>query len=269
MDKWVPSSIPVQGQSGYATGEEFNLNANQSRLKIEFRSPSPAGSVRIYYENDFSNTTDQSFDYNLRYFYVQVANIFVGWGDSLAVDVDARAETLDLQGPNGAVRRKHALVRYFLLVSHKAEQVAWLGVSIEQPDSELPSSISGARSVLPDAVVAARLEGPRGHLQASGIVRDIGFQNQTTGVGQQVLGWAVSVTGSVGIPGAGKDHASVQLNYGQGVGYYIADTGAGGYDAALNSNGQLNAIPLFGGFLAYTHHWSDQFWSCTSWGSCL
>jgi hypothetical protein len=221
--------------------------------------------VRVFYENDFSNTTDQSFVYNIRYMYVQVANILVGWSDSLGVDVDARAETLDLQGPNGAFKKKHALVRYFLLVNRHADSVAWVGASIEEPDSDLPTSISGARSVLPDAVMASRLEGPRGHVQAAGIVRDIGYQNPSTGVGQQVLGWGLTITGDV-VVGHDGDHASAQLNYGHGLGDYIADTSNGGYDAALNSNGQLKALPLFSGYLSYTHHWSDQFWSCASWG---
>jgi hypothetical protein len=265
QDKWVTSSIPVQGQPGYTTGEEFNIDANQSRLNLDFRSPSPLGSVRVYYENDFSNTDDQSFVYNIRYMYVQVANILVGWSDSLSVDADARAETLDLQGPNGAFKKKHALARYFVLVTRANEKVTWVGVSLEQPGSELPSSISGERSVLPDAVIASRLEGPRGHVQASAVVRDVGYQNQTTGVGQQVLGWGLTMTGDVVIAGQG-DHASVQVNYGRGIGAYIADTSGGGYDAALNSDGQLKPIPLFSGYLAYTHHWSDQFWSCASWG---
>jgi hypothetical protein len=266
QDKWVTSSIPVQGQTGYTSGEEFNVNANQSRLNLDFRSPSPLGSVRVYYENDFSNTDDQSFVYNIRYLYLQVANIFVGWGDSLAIDADARAETLDLQGPNGAFKKKHALARYFLLVTRANEQVTWVGVSLEQPGSDLPSSISGERSVLPDAVIASRLEGPRGHVQASAVVRDIGYENQSTGVGQQVLGWGLTITGDVVIAAGQGDHASVQVNYGRGIGAYVADTSSGGYDAALNSNGQLKPIPLFSGYLSYTHHWSDQFWSCASWG---
>jgi hypothetical protein len=265
QDKWVTSSIPVQGQPGYNTGEEFNVDANQSRLNLDFRSPSPLGSVRVYYENDFSNTDNQSFVYNLRYMYTQVANLLVGWSDSLMVDADARAETLDLQGPNGAVKKKHALMRYFLLVTRQKEELTWVGFSLEEPNSDLPASISGARSVLPDAVLASRLEGPRGHVQASGIVRDIGFQNQTTGVGQQVFGWGLSLTADLVIL-KGPDHASAQVTYGHGVGNYIADTSGNGYDAALNSNGQLKPLPLFSGYLAYTHHWTDQFWSCASWG---
>ncbi len=264
QDQWVTSTIPVQGQPGYATGENFNINANQSRLNLEFRSPSPLGPVRVYYENDFSDTDDQSFVYNLRYFYVQAANVLLGWSDSLMVDVDAQAETLDLQGPNGAVKRKHALVRYFFLVQRNTDQLSYFAISVEEPDSQIPSSVPGARSVLPDVVAQWRIEGKNGHVQLSGVARDLGYQDPTTGIGQNVLGWAFSATGNLKL--GDRDHFSAQLTYGHGVGYYIADTSSGTYDATLNSNGQLQAIPLFGGYVAYTHHWTDQFWSAASWG---
>jgi hypothetical protein len=265
QDQWVTSTIPVQGQSGYQTGEEFNINGNQSRLNIEFRSPSPLGSVRVYYENDFSDTDNQDFVYNLRYFYVQAANVLAGWSDSLMVDVDAQAETLDLQGPNGAVKRKHALVRWFFLVKHQGEQLTYFAASLEQPSSQLPSSVPGTpRSVLPDAVVQWRIEGKRGHFEVSGVARDIGFQNATTGVGQSVFGFALNVSGNLKL--WGKDHVSAQLTHGHGAGYYIADTSGGGYDAAMNADGHLEVIPLSSGYIAYTHHWTEQLWSATSWG---
>jgi hypothetical protein len=263
QDQWVTSSIPVQGQPGYNTGENFNINGNQSRLNIEFRSPSPVGAIRAYYENDFSDTSNQSFVYNLRYFYVQAANVLAGWSDSLMVDVDSQADTLDLQGPNGAVKRKHALLRWFFLVLYHTDLITYFAVSLEEPTSELPSSIEGARSVAPDAVLQWRTEGPHGHYQVSGVVRDIGFQNPTTGVGQAVLGWAFTTSGNLNL---GRDHISGQVTYGHGLGYYIADTSGGGYDAALNASGQLTAIPLFGGYLAYTHHWTDMLWSAASAG---
>jgi hypothetical protein len=264
QDQWVTSTIPVQGQPGYNTGENFNINGNQSRLNIEFRSPSPLGPVRAYYENDFSNTDDQSFVYNLRYFYVQAANVLGGWSDSLMVDVDAQAPTLDLQGPNGAVKRRHALVRWFFLVERGPDRIYYFAVSLEQPNSELPSSIPGARSVLPDAVLQWRIEGERGHIQLSALARDIGHQDPTTGVAQAVFGWAFSAAGNLKL--WGKDRLAGQVTYGHGLGYYIADTSGGGYDAALNSDGQLEAIPLFGGYLAFTHYWTDQLWSAASWG---
>jgi hypothetical protein len=264
QDQWVTSTIPVQGQPNYVTSENFNINANQSRLNLGFLTPSPAGPVRVYYENDFSATNDQSFAYNVRYFYVQVANVLVGWSDSLMVDVDSQAETLDLQGPNGAVKRKHALIRWFFLVQRIYGRVSYLAVSLEEPTSQLPSSIPGARSVFPDAVLQWRIESKRGHLQFSGLARAIGYQDPTTGIGQNVFGWAFSTSGNLNL--WGRDHFSAQVTYGHGAGYYIADTGRGYYDAALNPDGQLEAIPLFGGYLAYTHHWADILWSAISWG---
>jgi len=167
QDQWFPSAIPVTGEPNDLSGEQFNVNANQSRLNLDFRVLTFAGALRAYYENDFSGTTDQSFVYHIRYFYVQVANVFAGWGDSTMVDVDAQAETLDLQGPNAAVKLKHAVARYTIVLKRRREIVTTLGFALEQPNSEIPSSVGQPRSVAPDAVVNWRLEGRHGHLQLS------------------------------------------------------------------------------------------------------
>jgi hypothetical protein len=264
QDQWFPSTIPVSGQSNYASGEEFNLNANQSRLNLDFRIPTPAGALRAYYENDFSDTTGQSFVYHIRYFYVQVANVFAGWSDSTMVDVDAAAETLDLQGPNAAVKLKHAVARYTVVLKKKREILSTLGFALEQPDAQLPSSVGPSRNLLPDAVLSWRLDGHRGHLQVSGLARALGIQNSTTGAAQNVLGWAVNATGDLTL--WGRDHLSAQIAYGEGAAAYFADTAGGGYDAALNSSGQLIAIPILGTFAAFTHHWSLKFRSSISYG---
>jgi hypothetical protein len=265
QDQWYPSTIPVSGQPGYVTDEVFNVNANQSRLNLDFRIPTLYEEVlRVYYENDFSGTTDQSFVYHLRYFYAQVANIFAGWGDSTMVDVDAAAETLDLQGPNAAVKLKHAQARYTFVIRKRREIVSTLAFALEDPDSQLPSSVGTPRSALPDAVLSWRLEGGPGHLQVSGLARWIGYQDTTTGHGQSVLGWALNVTGNLNL--WGRDHLSAQIAYGEGAAAYFADTSGGGYDAALNQSGELKAVPILGTFAAVTHHWSEQFRSSLSYG---
>jgi DcaP outer membrane protein len=264
QDQWFPSTIPVAGQSNSMSGEQFNVNANQSRLNLDFRVPTVAGDLRAYYENDFSGTTDQSFVYHIRYFYVQVANVLAGWTDSTLVDVDAAAETLDPQGPNAAVKLKHAVARYTVVLNRRRGSLSTIGFAFEQPGSEIPSSIGPPRSVAPDAVVSWRLEGRRGHLQLAGLARAIGYQNSTTGAGQTVFGWAVNLTGDLSV--FGRDHLSAQIAYGHGAAAYFADTAGGGYDAALDATGQLTAVPILGTFAAYTHHWSAAFRSSVSYG---
>jgi hypothetical protein len=263
QDKWVTSSIPVEGQSGYDTNEQFNANANQSRVNLDIRATTPFGPLRVYYENDFSGTSGQSFDYHIRDFYVQVANFFVGYGNSTLLNVDAAAETLDLQGPNGAVKKRHAQARYTAFLARGSGSAATLAVSLEDPGSEIPSTLT-PRNAAPDGVVALRWEGRHGHIQLGALARSIGYQDSSTGTGQAVFGWAVSLAGDLNL--GQRDHVSGQVAGGEGAGAYFADTAGGHYDAALTPSGQLRALPIFGAFAALTHFWSDRWRSSVSYG---
>ena len=76
---FITTQIPVEGETDYGKGEHFAMHAKQTRLNLELRSPTPLGSLKIYYENDFfNNNTEPSMDYRLRHFYGQIANITVG-----------------------------------------------------------------------------------------------------------------------------------------------------------------------------------------------
>ena len=61
---FITGKMPVQGQYDYGKDETFALHAKQTRLNSELRSPTPIGSLKIYYENDFFNT-ESSMDYRL------------------------------------------------------------------------------------------------------------------------------------------------------------------------------------------------------------
>jgi hypothetical protein len=57
----------------------------------------------------------------------------------------------------------------------------------------------------------------------------------------------------------------LQLTYGEGLFRYINDDFFNN-DAAFDADGDLEAIPYFGGMFGYTHHWDEQFRSTVSYG---
>jgi hypothetical protein len=61
-----------------------------------------------------------------------------------------------------------------------------------------------------------------------------------------------------------RDHLDFQVNFGKGIGRYINDLGTiGGQDAVFDpETGNLEALPAYGGFLAYQHWWlsPDRRW---------
>ena len=55
-----------------------------------------------------------------------------------------------------------------------------------------------------------------------------------------------------------NDNLEFQLNVGRGYGRYINDLGSvGGGDGVFDSNGNLKALPVIAGYLAFQHWWND------------
>ena len=55
------------------------------------------------------------------------------------------------------------------------------------------------------------------------------------------------------------------MTYGEGVGRYLNDLSGENLDAAF-VNGELQAVPVFGAMVGYTHHWDDHWRTTVSGG---
>ncbi len=258
--QFVTSTIPVSGQPYFESPVQATATANQSDLNFEFRTPTPAGELRIVYNNDFSNPSSSAFSYTLNYFYAQVADFLVGVSNSIFVDVDSYPNTLDYAGPNALVFKRHALTSYSLSLLHDHHKHLFVQFGIEVPGSLVPASAGTPRSVAPDGTGAVRYEAPWGHLQLAALVRGIGTQSPSGEDPQTVFGWGLDLT--VGINTSGGDYFSAGVAGGQGLAAYMNDTESLPLDAAPNASGRLVALPLFGVFGGYTHQWSKH-WSST------
>lgn len=260
---FVTSTIPVTGQDFYNSGYQLNGTANQSDLNFEFLVPTPVGSLRVAYRNDFAQSDSPRFTYNLKDFYIQAANLLVGYTETGFADVDAQPSTLDYEGTNSEISYRHFLVRYVFKLLRTSHSDLLLNVAVENSGSQIPPGAGTPRSVAPDGTVSLRLEGKPGHLQLATLLRAIGSQT-TTGEAQTVFGWGVSLSGNVNLWCG--DFLSVQVAGGQGVAAYFNDTGGLGLDAAENSNGQLTALSIFGTFIGITHNWAARWSSTASYG---
>jgi DcaP outer membrane protein len=260
---FVTSSIPVSGQDFSNSGFQVTGTANQSDLNFEIRVPTPVGSLRVVYRNDFAQPSSPAFTYDLKDFYVQAANLLVGYTESAFADVDAQPATLDYEGPNSEISYRHFQVRYVLKVIHSLTSDLLLNVALENAATEISVSAGTPRSVAPAGVVSLRMEGKPGHLQLATLLRALGSQT-SSGQSQTVFGWGLSVTGNLNLWGA--DFLSLQVAGGQGVAAYFNDTGGLGLDAVDNANGQLTALSIFGTFVGFTHNWAARWNSTASYG---
>ena len=85
-----------------------------------------------------------------------------------------------------------------------------------------------------------------------------------------VFGWGLNLAGTLQVTLPWKsnvqDLLGAQLTYGEGIGRYGNDSSFFATDAAYNSQGDLEALPYFGGFIGYTHRWLPDWRSTATYG---
>jgi hypothetical protein len=262
-NKFATSGIPVAGEANNGKGQEYNLHAKQTRFNMELRTPSPFGSVRYFYENDFfGDSAGPDMQYNLRHFYGQVANVTVGQTWTTFFDPDTIPDTLDFAGPGVMSTVRQPQIRYTF---SPIPEHMHLALAIEQPKSDIGALPAGAttRNAIPDFTGHWRLEGDAGHLQIGGLARSLEWEG-AGGTGDSAFGWATNISGVLHT--RGKDSLVANLTYGDGMGRYMQDLPAGS-GAVVDATGRLNTLSGWGGFVGYRHFWSDHWRSEFTLGS--
>jgi hypothetical protein len=259
-ERFIPSSFPIPT---LASVNNTTISIRPTRMNLDFLIPVNDTSVRFFLEFDMfgsSATTPR-----LRHAYAQVKNILLGQSFSNFMDPDSGPDTLDFQGPNSQVTIRNPQLRYTLPLAEKAD----LSFSVEKASSDVafktPEFNSLPNSPTPDFAIKLRNEFTKGHIQLSGLFRDVGayLPNGKTG---SVFGWGVNLTGTVGV--VGKDTFVYQGAYGAGMERYVNDTSGLGVDAqpADAASPHLEAVPEIAIYGAYQHYWIKQLRSSAVYG---
>lgn len=262
-DAFVTSAIPVPRPHDDAGN--FTMQARQTRLSMEIRRPTIFDeSLRFYFETDLFGGGAGNYGLRLRQAYGQLGNTFAGFGWSAFADLDSLPDTLDFEGPPGAIAPRQAGIhQFFHLGAHSS-----LTIAAEQPSSEIsgylpvdpaiPVNALHGTQHMPDLVLAARTEGSWGHLQFGGVLRQLGYTDYQQS--DRVLGGGGQLSGSfkVGPSDPYSDLLMFGAAWGKGIARYLADTGGLDLDAVVGPDGKLHTLTGMGAHLAYTHYWSNN-----------
>ena len=263
-DRFVTAKIPVKGQPSYDGDNEFNINSKATHLSFEAVAPEIAGSPRFFYENDFFGSGSNKYEYRIKHLYGEWYNFIVGHTFSVFEDPDIWPDTVDFEGPNSMVFARWPVVQYMYALSDE-----WtLKFGIEEPDSwisdYLGTDVEGSNSA-PDGGFNVRWARVGvGHVQFGTILRYLGAKNNTFNFDDNTFGWGTNL--SAGFDLFRNDTVLAQVTYGEGIGRYGNDTSFFDTDAAFDADGDLQALGYFGGFLGYTHRWSDEWRSTATYG---
>lgn len=243
-DAFKTSTIPVPEVDSDGNTQ---FHARDTRVHLEARTPSSLGEIRGYVEGNFFGDGN---DFVLRHAYVETPRLLAGQTWTNFMWIDSRPETLDFEGPDGSVFLRQAQVRWTAPVG---DSVHWT-IALEDPGSDLTAPAGTTpEQVFPDLTTGLLFDAGRGHAYLSAIVREVSYDGAAA---DSALGWGASISGK--LPTFGDDDLRFQFAYGEGIARYIEDLRGFGLDAGPDAGGSLEALPTFGGFLGYRHHWNES-----------
>ncbi len=270
-DFMVPSLIPVEPASGPSDSHtNFNMHAKSSRFFFATNTKTDVGDIGTRVELDFilSSSGDErisnSWNPRLRHAFVnwkynETDSLLAGQTWSTFFNVGALPDVLDFVGPVGTIFVRQPQVRW---------TTGPLQLAVENPATRLNQSIDGAVSTrmddsetMPDLI--ARYNGKTGDLawSVAAMGRQLSYEARS-GYAVKVeddsqYGYGLSLAGKWAL---GRDDVRFMLSYGDALGRYL---GLNAYnDGYIKTNGDIDTIDQWGGFIAYQHYWNDH-WRST------
>jgi hypothetical protein len=243
-DYFDVSTIPTDGSKSEST----HLHAKETRLFLDFRSPSKVGELRAYVEGDFYGTNGA---FRLRHAFVDINNgkWLAGQWWSNFMDETVIPPTLDFEKPAAYAFARHAMFRWKQSFSNDS----YLAISVEEPNTRAQAPVEAGKfeSPLPDLTARYRVTKKWGHIQVSAFAAQLRYR-YSTGESDDVSLFGANLSGQLNF--LKKDKFIYQVVYGPGVGRF-----RGGSSAALDADGELKALTDVGVTGGIQHFWNDKF----------
>ena len=244
-DFYIPGVTPIGG-----TDTSFSdLTAQGSRFALTAQKPAGDKTVTGYIEMDFlgsaqgNELVSSSFSPRLRRAYIDYGNWRLGQEWSTFQNTSAIPESASfLALSDGMVFVRQAQVRY--------TAGNWQ-FALENPNTTSLNIGSRDENVLPDVVARYNMKGDFGNISIAGIGRQL--RAEGPGFEEDVYGYGLSVAGRVKV--GEKDDIRFNLTGGEGLGRYIGL--AASRATALDPTGDLEAIPSYGGLIAWRHPFGE------------
>lgn len=240
-DFYIPGSTPIGGESTTFT----DFTAESTRFFISASQPAGEGSVTGYLEMDFLGSAQgnelvtNSYSPRMRRAFVTYGNWLAGQEWSTFQNTSAIPESASfLILSDGMIFLRQPQIRY----THGNWQFA-----IENPNTPTITSGNQDANTLPDAVVRYNWKGDYGNVSLAGLARQLRMEE--AGIAEETFGYGLSVSGLLKV--GARDDIRFNLVGGEGVGRYVGL--AAGREAVLSPAGELEAIPAYGGLIAWRH----------------
>ena len=248
---FLPYDIPV-GEQQIDDLSSVYIGARQSRFGIEGEANTKVGHVRTYMEVDFASTTS-SF-WRLRHAYAEWNYFKIGHTWSTFMDNASLPTTVEFEGPNSSLSKRHGLIRY----ERKYGEQSIVGVSIEAPVSDYfnpADSLLEGKNKQGNFDIAGRYKHLQkwGHIQLAGIFRRIDYLNDDQI--DVLYGWGILLSSVYKLNE--KNTFYTQYSLGESIANYYVGFSNRQLDAVYDPKADnMTRKFIQGGFLTYTHIFS-------------
>ena len=251
--------IPTDGRK---PDPRFTMDMYQTRLKFASAFQTKKfGEIFSYIETDFYGNSGGGL--RLRHAYIRFKNWRIGQTWSCFTDEESWPNVTDFDGPATGSWVRHVQIGYFIRPSENTDIL----ISIENPIAdynrylELDSTLQNSAQTYPDLHSHFEQRWYKGHVQIAGVYRFIEYKNAADET-NYISGYGVNFSGTQII--GNRDKFIGQLGVGKGISRYLVSLGGAGWDAAPDANGNIVALPVWGGYLSYQHYWGSSDLSSTA-----
>ena len=240
-DFYIPGATPIGGDT--ATFTDFT--AESSRFFLAASRPVGDKTLSAHIEMDFlgsgqgNELVSNSYSPRLRRAFMKYGNWLVGQEWSTFQNTSAIPESASfLILSDGMVFVRQPQIRY--------SNGNWM-FAIENPNTTTLNAGSRDENIIPDVVARYNMSGDFGNVSIAGIARQLRADFGTSE--DEAFGYGLSVSGRLNV--GEKDDIRFNLVGGEGIGRYVGL--AASRSTALDPNGDLEAIPSYGGLVAWRH----------------
>ena len=244
-DFYIPGATPIGGDSMTFT----DFTAESSRFFLAASRPVGDKTLSAHIEMDFlgsgqgNELVSNSYSPRLRRAFMKYGNWLVGQEWSTFQNTSAIPESASfLILSDGMVFVRQPQIRY----THGN----WM-FAVENPNTTTLNSGSRDENIIPDVVARYNLSGEFGNVSIAGIARQLRADFGTAE--DEAFGYGLSVSGRLNV--GEKDDVRFNLVGGEGIGRYVGL--AASRSTALDPNGDLEAVPSYGGLIAWRHPFGE------------
>lgn len=244
-DFYIPGATPIGGDSMTFT----DFTAESSRFFLAASRTVGDKTLSAHIEMDFlgsgqgNELVSNSYSPRLRRAFMKYGNWLVGQEWSTFQNTSAIPESASfLILSDGMVFVRQPQIRY----THGN----WM-FAVENPNTTTLNSGSRDENIIPDVVARYNMSGEFGNVSIAGIARQLRADFGTAE--DEAFGYGLSVSGRLNV--GEKDDVRFNLVGGEGIGRYVGL--AASRSTALDPNGDLEAVPSYGGLIAWRHPFGD------------